>query len=58
MMTFVNCFVSILSWFVLVCLHMHRKVTPETPPKYNELDGKVDRRSHLGKYELVDGLPR
>jgi ADP-ribose pyrophosphatase len=28
------------------------------PFKWNELDGKNDRRSHEGKYEIVDGLPR
>lgn len=29
-----------------------------TKYKYNQLDGKIDRRSHLGKYEVVDGRPR
>ncbi|XP_076042899.1 ADP-ribose pyrophosphatase, mitochondrial [Oratosquilla oratoria] len=27
-------------------------------PKWNELDGNVDRRSHEGTYEVVDGYPR
>ncbi|XP_064391626.1 ADP-ribose pyrophosphatase, mitochondrial-like [Halichondria panicea] len=35
-----------------------RKVTPDTPPKYNELDGNVDRKSYSGTYEIVNGLPR
>ena len=26
--------------------------------KWNMLDGKIDRRSHMGVYELVDGVPR
>ena len=26
--------------------------------KWNEFDGSVDRRSHLGKYSIVNGLPR
>ncbi|XP_061418133.1 ADP-ribose pyrophosphatase, mitochondrial [Lethenteron reissneri] len=28
------------------------------PPKFNELDGKIDRRSHMGRYEVIDGLSR
>ena len=31
------------------------------PPKWNSIDknfGKVDRRSHAGKYNLVNGIPR
>ena len=27
-------------------------------PKYNEIDGKVDRRSFEGKYDVVDRVPR
>ncbi|XP_043942210.1 ADP-ribose pyrophosphatase, mitochondrial isoform X2 [Protopterus annectens] len=27
-------------------------------PRYNERDGKVERRSHNGKYDVVDGYPR
>ena len=30
----------------------------DTPPKYNDLDGKVDRRSFTGTYKIVDGIPR
>lgn len=26
-------------------------------PKYNELDGKINRKSHQGKYEVLKGLP-
>ncbi|XP_076473042.1 ADP-ribose pyrophosphatase, mitochondrial-like [Babylonia areolata] len=33
--------------------------TENTPiPKWNSLDGKVDRRSHTGRYEVVDKCPR
>ena len=28
------------------------------PPHYNTLDGKVDRRSHMGPYDVIDGIPR
>lgn len=35
-----------------------RKVTPPAPLKFNALDGKVDRQSHMGDYEIVDGVPR
>lgn len=27
-------------------------------PSFNQLDGKIDRRSHEGKYEVIDGIPR
>jgi ADP-ribose pyrophosphatase len=27
-------------------------------PNFNAIDGKVDRRSHEGIYEIVDGVPR
>jgi len=27
-------------------------------PRFNELDGKIDRRSHAGKYEVINGTPR
>ncbi|GFS20542.1 ADP-ribose pyrophosphatase, mitochondrial [Elysia marginata] len=27
-------------------------------PKWNQLDGKVNRRSHTGKYEVVNSVPR
>ena len=26
--------------------------------QWNELDGSIDRRSHNGIYEIVNGLPR
>ena len=26
--------------------------------QWNELDGSIDRRSHNGRYEVVNGLPR
>lgn len=36
-----------------------RKTKPDVPPKYNEVDGKVDRRSFSGKYSIEDnGVPR
>ena len=34
---------------------------PENPldiKSWNQFDGKVDRRSHLGTYEVLDGIPR
>lgn len=34
---------------------------PPLPPinaKWNEIEGGIDRRSHLGTYEIVGGLPR
>ncbi|KAK3785345.1 hypothetical protein RRG08_045570 [Elysia crispata] len=27
-------------------------------PKWNQLDGKTNRRSHMGRYEVVDKVPR
>ncbi|CAL1535414.1 unnamed protein product [Lymnaea stagnalis] len=30
----------------------------ESSPKWNALDGNIDRRSHQGHYELEEGLPR
>ena len=37
----------------------YRKTKPDGPPKYNEIDGKVDRRSFCGKYTIEDnGVPR
>ena len=35
-----------------------RKDAPATPPKYNELDGNVNRKSYEGFYQLIDGVPR
>ena len=35
----------------------YRKPTP-TSPLFNQLDGKVDRRSYVGTYEIIDGVPR
>ncbi|KAI0241034.1 ADP-ribose pyrophosphatase, mitochondrial [Lamellibrachia satsuma] len=32
--------------------------TPATPPKWNALDGNIDRRSHMGEYKIVKGVPR
>lgn len=26
--------------------------------KWNCLDGEIDRRSHMGEYEVIDGIPR
>ena len=40
-------------------LNFYRKTKPDVPPKYNEIDGKVDRRSFCGKYTIEDnGVPR
>ena len=36
----------------------YRTVKPDVLPKFNELDGRIDRRSHEGMYEIVNGLPR
>lgn len=30
---------------------------PNFKPKYNELDGNVNRKSHIGAYEIVNNLP-
>ena len=35
-----------------------RKDAPATPPKYNELDGNVNRKSYEGVYQLIDRVPR
>jgi ADP-ribose pyrophosphatase len=35
-----------------------RKEEPEKPMQFNSLDGKVDRRSHTGTYQIVDKVPR
>jgi len=32
--------------------------TKDFAPKFNSLDGKIDRRSHNGTYDVVDGVPR
>uniref|UniRef100_A0A8C4QCX7 ADP-ribose pyrophosphatase, mitochondrial n=2 Tax=Eptatretus burgeri TaxID=7764 RepID=A0A8C4QCX7_EPTBU len=29
-----------------------------TPPKYNQLDGSVERRSHTGEYMVIENIPR
>ena len=34
------------------------RVDKSFPIKWHEIDGKVDRRSFEGKYEIVDGVPR
>lgn len=36
----------------------HRKIANLTPSKWNSLDGLIDRRSHTGTYEVVEGVPR
>ena len=37
----------------------YRKTKPDVLPKFNEIDGKVDRRSFCGKYVIEDnGVPR
>ena len=36
----------------------YRKDAPATPPKYNELDGNVNRKSYEGVYQLIDRVPR
>ena len=42
-------------WF----LYCYRKSQSGKTPRFNELDGNVDRRSHCGKYIIdEDGLPR
>ena len=43
----------------MYCIQYHRKTKPDVPPKYNEIDGKVDRRSFCGKYTTEDNdVPR
>ena len=37
---------------------LFRKETLEKPLEFNSLDGKVDRRSHTGTYQIVDRVPR
>ena len=31
---------------------------PEKPLQFNSLDGKVDRKSHMGTYQIMDKVPR
>ena len=39
--------------------YFQRKFPSEMTPKFNELDGNVDRRSYCGNYSIdSDGLPR
>ena len=38
--------------------HFLRMVTPDQQPKWNALDGKIDRRSHTAEYTIVDKVPR
>lgn len=35
-----------------------RTTPPEKPLKFNSLDGKVDRQSHMGDYVIAGGVPR
>lgn len=35
-----------------------RKQPPEKPLQFNSLDGKVNRKSHIGMYDVVDNVPR
>ena len=30
----------------------------ESPIKFNEVDSKINRVSHMGKYKIINGLPR
>ena len=50
--------VPVITSHVHVMCSCSRTETPKDPPKWNELDGAVDRRSYLGKYEIHDGVPR
>ena len=47
-------YTKLLCFSKLIC----RKDVPKAPPKYNELDGNVNRRSHEGVYQLIEGVPR
>jgi ADP-ribose pyrophosphatase len=31
---------------------------PSASFKWNDIDGAIDRRSHLGKYDVIGGMPR
>jgi ADP-ribose pyrophosphatase len=31
---------------------------PHVITNWNHLDGNIDRKSHLGDYEVADGIPR
>lgn len=38
---------------------IRRKTNPDVLPQYNEIDGKVDRRSFCGNYIVEEnGVPR
>ena len=34
------------------------RTNPDATLKFNEMDGKINRRSFTGKYMLVNGVPR
>jgi len=47
------------SSILVLIIYCYRKTKPDVPPKYNEIDGKVDRQSFCGKYTIEDnGVPR
>ncbi len=39
-------------------LHPNAKPVLKGELKFNDIDGKVNRKSHMGTYEIVDRLPR
>ncbi len=45
-------------WAPVLCTVLCCRDQPDMAVRWNSLDGSVDRRSHTGKYEVVDGLPR
>ena len=54
-----NCDMLPTCWNALCSFSIsYRTVKADVLPKFNELDGRIDRRSHEGIYEVVNGLPR
>lgn len=47
-----------LAWPQFLTIIHCRKQPPEKPLQFNSLDGKVNRKSHIGVYDVVDNVPR
>ncbi len=38
--------------------YLQAKAQKRQALKFNKIDGKVNRRSHMGQYKIIQGLPR
>lgn len=44
--------------FFNICYHLFKEKINEANPKWNKVDGPINRASFSGTYDVVDGLPR